>query len=306
MTAIPETATNKGAARQNVERFPWLDWMVVPTLVVLAVVVGYPIVYTLMLSVQDYNLLDIEPANFVGFDNYRDLLNDQIFWTSLQNTAVYTFGSVFISALFGLVLALLTENIGGGRGSRLVRSLLLMPWAVPFVVVAFLFRYMYLQNGGVINAVLLAMGIIHEPVPWLNSATLAMPAVVVANIWAMTPFFFLLLSAALTAIPNEVIEAARIDKARTWAMIVHIKLPFLRNALLISSLLMIIANFNDFAKIWAMTQGGPGYSTSTLVIYVYRLAFESFEFGYASAIGVVWLLLLFVFAVAYLRALRMG
>ena len=306
MTAIPETATNKGAARQNVERFPWLDWMVVPTLVVLAVVVGYPIVYTLMLSVQDYNLLDIEPASFVGFDNYRDLLNDQIFWTSLQNTAVYTFGSVFISALFGLVLALLTENIGGGRGSRLVRSLLLMPWAVPFVVVAFLFRYMYLQNGGVINAVLLAMGIIHEPVPWLNSATLAMPAVVVANIWAMTPFFFLLLSAALTAIPNEVIEAARIDKARTWAMIVHIKLPFLRNALLISSLLMIIANFNDFAKIWAMTQGGPGYSTSTLVIYVYRLAFESFEFGYASAIGVVWLLLLFVFAVAYLRALRMG
>jgi ABC-type sugar transport system permease subunit len=306
VTAIPETATNKGAARQNVERFPWLDWMVVPTLVVLAVVVGYPIVYTLMLSVQDYNLLDIEPANFVGFDNYRDLLNDQIFWTSLQNTAVYTFASVFISALFGLVLALLTENIGGGRGSRLVRSLLLMPWAVPFVVVAFLFRYMYLQNGGVINAVLLAMGIIHEPVPWLNSATLAMPAVVVANIWAMTPFFFLLLSAALTAIPNEVIEAARIDKARTWAMIVHIKLPFLRNALLISSLLMIIANFNDFAKIWAMTQGGPGYSTSTLVIYVYRLAFESFEFGYASAIGVVWLLLLFVFAVAYLRALRMG
>ena len=306
MTAIPETATNKGAARQNVERFPWLDWMVVPTLVVLAVVVGYPIVYTLMLSVQDYNLLDIEPASFVGFDNYRDLLNDQIFWTSLQNTAVYTFGSVFISALYGLVLALLTENIGGGRGSRLVRSLLLMPWAVPFVVVAFLFRYMYLQNGGVINAVLLAMGIIHEPVPWLNSATLAMPAVVVANIWAMTPFFFLLLSAALTAIPNEVIEAARIDKARTWAMIVHIKLPFLRNALLISSLLMIIANFNDFAKIWAMTQVGPGYSTSTLVIYVYRLAFESFEFGYASAIGVVWLLLLFVFAVAYLRALRMG
>lgn len=306
MTAISQTATNKGAARQNVERFPWLDWMVVPTLVVLAVVVGYPIVYTLMLSVQDYNLLDIEPAGFVGFDNYRDLLTDQIFWTSLQNTAVYTFGSVFISALFGLVLALLTENIGGGRGSRLVRSLLLMPWAVPFVVVAFLFRYMYLQNGGVINAVLLAMGIIHEPVPWLNSATLAMPAVVVANIWAMTPFFFLLLSAALTAIPNEVIEAARIDKARTWAMIVHIKLPFLRNALLISSLLMIIANFNDFAKIWAMTQGGPGYSTSTLVIYVYRLAFESFEFGYASAIGVVWLLLLFVFAVAYLRALRMG
>jgi ABC-type sugar transport system permease subunit len=297
--------TTTDTARRNVERYPLLDWMVTPTLVVLALVVGYPIVYTLVLSVQDYNLLDMTPASFVGMQNYHDLLVDPIFWVSLENTAIYTFASVGISALFGLVLALLTENLFSGP-SRFVRALLLMPWAVPFVVVAFLFRYMYLQNGGVINAVLLATGIVHEPVQWLNSSTLAMPAVVIANIWVMTPFFFLLLSAALTAIPNEVIEAARIDRARGWSMIVSIKLPFLRAALLISSLLMVIANFNDFAKIWAMTQGGPGYSTSTLVVYVYRLAFEQFNFGYASAIGVVWLLLLFVFAVAYLRALRIN
>ena len=126
----------------------------------------------------------------------------------------------------------------------------------------------------------------------------------VANIWTMVPFFFLLLSAALAAIPNEVIESARIDRARTASMIFHIKLPFLRNALLVSSLLMIISNVNDFAKIWAMTEGGPGYSTTTLVVYVYRLAFEDFNFGYASAIGVVWLLLLLGFAFAYLRTLR--
>jgi multiple sugar transport system permease protein len=188
---------------------------------------------------------------------------------------------------------------------RAVRALLLLPWAVPFVVVAFLFRYMYLQNGGIINEMLLWSGLVDRPIPWLNDATLAMPAVMVANIWAMAPFFFLLLSAALSGIPNEVIESARVDRARTWSMIWHIKLPFLRNPLLVSSLLMVIANFNDFAKIWAMTQGGPGFSTTTLVIYVYRLAFENFEFGYASATGVVWLLLLFVFAFAYLRALRM-
>ncbi|HVW92539.1 MAG TPA: sugar ABC transporter permease [Devosia sp.] len=274
-----------------------------PTLVVLALVVGYPIVYTLVLSVQDYNLLNVTPATFVGAQNYRNLVLDPIFWVSLENTAIYTFGSVIVSALLGLILALLTENLTSGP-SRFARTLLLMPWAVPFVVVAFLFRYMYLQNGGIINAILLATGILHAPVPWLNSAALAMPAVSVANIWAMTPFFFLLLSAALTAIPNEVIEAARIDRARGWSMIVFIKLPFLAAALLISSLLMVISNFNDFAKIWAMTQGGPGYSTSTLVVYVYRLAFEQYNFGYASAIGVVWLLLLLCFALAYLRALR--
>jgi ABC-type sugar transport system permease subunit len=282
---------------------PWLDAMVLPTLGILAIVVGYPIVYALVLSTQDYNLLSAESARFVGDANYRKLYSDPIFWQALTNTALYTFGSVAISVLLGLTLALLTENLVGQRG-RIARALLLTPWAVPFVVIAFLFRYMYLQNSGAINALLLAAGAIDAPISWLNVSSLALPAVMVTNIWAMTPFFFLLLSAALAGVPNEVIESARIDRAGAFGMIFRIKLPFLRNALLVSSLLMIIANFNDFAKIWAMTQGGPGYSTTTLVIYVYRQAFENFAFGYASAVGVIWLLLLLAFAVAYLRALR--
>ena len=290
-------------ARRNAGRVPWLDWMVVPTLLVLAIVVGYPVVYTLLLSVQDYNLLEIEPARYVGAENFAKIFSDRIFWQSLWNTAYYTFGSVAASAAIGLALALLMENLGGAR-FRAVRALLLTPWAVPFVVVAFLFRYMYLESGGIVNSVLLSIGLIDAPVRWLNDAALALPAVMVANVWAMTPFFFLLLSAALSGIPDQVIESARVDRAGPVSMIWHIKLPFLRNPLLIGALLMVIANFNDFAKIWAMTQGGPAYSTSTLVIYVYRVAFENFEFGYASALGVVWLLLLFVFALAYLRALR--
>ena len=298
-------AVSRGATdlRHVRAREPWLDWMVLPTLGVLAVVIGYPVVYTLVLSGTHYNLLDNDPARYVGAANYVKLWHDRVFWQSLGNTATYTFGSVAAAVLIGLALALLVEAQGGPR-MRAVRALLLTPWAVPFVVTAFLFRYMYLLNGGVINAVLLKLGIIGAPVSWLNVASLALPSVMVANVWAMTPFFFLLLSAALAAIPNEVIESARVDRARGWSMVLHIKLPFLRNALLVSSLLMIISNFNDFAKIWATTQGGPGYATTTLVVYVYRLAFESFEFGYASAIGVVWLLLLLGFALAYLRALR--
>jgi len=277
--------------------------MVLPSVGVLAIVVGYPVLYTLLLSTQDYNLLGVTPTRFVGAGNYHKLLDDPTFWTSLANTALYTFGSVAVAAVLGLVLALVTEDVGGRRG-RVARALLLTPWAVPFVVVAFLFRYMYLQNGGAINAVLLATGLIRAPISWLNEASLALPAVMVTNIWAMTPFFFLLLAAALAGIPNEVLESARVDRARGLSLVMHVKLPFLRNALLVSSLLMIIANFNDFAKIWAMTQGGPGYSTTTLVVYVYRQAFENFSIGYASAIGVVWLVLLLAFAVAYLRALR--
>ena len=304
MTATTvEQPAKPAPARKNAERVPWIDWMVLPTVVVLAVVIGYPVVYTLVLSATKYNMLDMVPPHYIGGGNYEHLASDPIFWTSLKNTAIYTFGSVIISSLLGLTLALLTESLTGWR-FRSVRALLLTPWAVPFVVVAFLFRYMYLQNGGVINAVLLDLGLIDKPVLWLNNSTLALPAIMVANIWAMMPFFFLLLSAALAAIPNEVIESARIDKAGIWSMVFQIKLPFLRSALFISSLLMIISNFNDFAKIWAMTQGGPGYSTTTLVVYVYRLAFENFNFGYASAIGVVWLVLLLVFALVYLRAVR--
>jgi multiple sugar transport system permease protein len=303
VTAVPAAARARGTGSARAD--PWLDWMILPTLGVLAVVVGYPIVYTLVLSSERFNLLDPEPARYVGAANFAHLLSDRIFWDALRNTAIYTFGSVSAAVVLGLALALLAETYGGRR-MRLVRALLLTPWAVPFVVTAFLFRYMYLQNGGIVNALLLSIGAIGAPVPWLNAASLALPAVMAANVWAMTPFFFLLLSAALAGIPNEIIESARVDRARTWSMVFRIKLPLLRNALVVGSLLMVISNFNDFAKIWAMTQGGPGYATTTLVVYVYRLAFESFDFGYASAIGVVWLILLSAFALAYLRALRQG
>jgi ABC-type sugar transport system permease subunit len=300
--SVPARA--RRAVVRDRERIPWFDTMVLPSVGVLAIVVGYPVVYTLVLAAEDYNLIGTTPPRFVGPANFAKLVHDPTFWQALGNTLIYTFGSVAIAALLGLALALLTEN-AGGRGGRFVRALLLTPWAVPFVVVAFLFRYMYLQNGGVVNAVLLHAGIVRAPVAWLNNASLALPSVMVANVWTMTPFFFLLLSAALAGIPNEVIESARVDRARGMSMIVGIKLPFLRSALLVGSLLMVISNFNDFAKIWATTQGGPGYATTTLVVYVYRLAFENFQFGYASAMGVVWLLLLMGFAVAYLRALRL-
>jgi ABC-type sugar transport system permease subunit len=132
------------------------------------------------------NLLDIEPARFIGARNYQRLAADPVFWSSLENTAIYTFGSVVVAALFGLALALLTENLLGWR-FRAVRSLLLVPWAVPFVVVAFLFRFMFLQDGGVINAVLLRVGLIAAPVPWLNDSKLALPSIMLTNVWSSNP-----------------------------------------------------------------------------------------------------------------------
>jgi multiple sugar transport system permease protein len=163
---------------------------------------------------------------------------------------------------------------------------------------------MFNDAGGVVNAILLDLGIVDRGVGWLTSGSWALFTVTLANIWTQVPFFFLVFSAALAGIPNEVVEAARVDRSRGLSMVMQIKMPFLRGAFLVSSLIMVVANFNDFGKIWAMTEGGPGYSTTTLVVYVYRLAFGAFDLGYASAVGIVWLVLLLLFAVAYVRALQ--
>jgi multiple sugar transport system permease protein len=289
--------------RRRAGRTPWFDWMVLPVLAVLAVVIGYPMVSAAILSTERYNPVSGFPAEGVGLRNYDRLLSeDPVFWDALIHTAIYTFGSVLVAALGGLILALLVENLSDRW--RALRMLLLTPWAVPIIVVAFLFRYMFDDEGGIVNAALLELGIVDDKVGWLTSSTWALFTVTLANVWTQIPFFFLVFSAALAGIPNDVVESARVDRSRGLSMVFHIKLPFLRGAFLVSSLIMVVANFNDFGKIWAMTEGGPGYSTTTLVVYVYRLAFGSFDLGYASAIGVVWLVLLMLFAIVYVRALQ--
>lgn len=276
--------------------------MIIPTVAVLVIVIGYPVVRTFMLSRLKYNFISSAPAHSVGAGNYLHLFNDPIFWQALINTAVYTFGSVAIAMFIGAALSLLTEGFVGRL--RFIKALLLTPWAVPFIVVAFLFRYMFEERSGVVNSILMHIGLAHAHIPWLNSAVRAMPTVMVANIWTQTPFFFLIFAAAVAGIPQEVVESARMDRAKGWTMIWRIKAPFMRGAALVGGLLMVISNFNDFAKIWAMTEGGPGYATTTLVVYVYRIAFTSYDFGYSATIGVVWLVFLIAFAVLYIRSMQ--
>ena len=279
----------------------WFDWMTAPALIILAVVVGYPIIDAVIISLSNYNL-QFPVNNFVGAANYRLLVHDPVFWQALQNTAIYTGVAVVAGLLVGLVLALALERLRGPW--RFIRAVLLTPWAMPVIVVAFLFQFMFTNPGGITNVLLEKTGIIHSPIPWLTSPPWAMAAVIMANVWTRAPFFLLLFTAALGAVPDEVIEAARIDRAGAWSMIVRIKLPYLRNAALVGALLMIIQNFNDFPLIWAMTGGGPANGTTTLVVYVYELAFTSFKLGYASSIGVVWLVLLLIVASLFIRVLR--
>ncbi|HET9078247.1 MAG TPA: sugar ABC transporter permease [Acidimicrobiales bacterium] len=281
------------------------DWMALPALVVLAAVIGYPIVKAIQLSFTNTNLLSSTGAHSVGFSNYDTLFNnDPVFWQALEHTMVYTFVSVAVAGLIGLLLALATENLGGAW--RFVRTLMLAPWGVPVIVVAFLFYYMFQDRGGIVNETLVNLGLVHTPVHWLTSGNWALVAVIVANVWSITPFFLLMFTAALASVPNEVIEAARVDRAGTLGMLTRIKLPYLRTAALLGTLLMVIQNFNNFPLIYSMTKGGPVYSTTTLVIYVYQLAFSQFHLGFASAVGVIWLIILLVFAGMFIRLMRTG
>lgn len=294
-----EARTTRAPRRRRGAR--WFDWMTLPALVILAVVIGYPIVDAVIVSFSNYSL-EFPVHAFVGASNYHVLVHDPLFWQSLRNTLIFTGASVVIGMAIGLVLALALERLSGPW--RFLRALLLTPWAVPVIVVAFLFEFMFTNPGGITNALLEDLHIISSPVPWLTSPDWAMVSVIVANVWTQAPFFLLIFTAALAGVPDTVIEAARIDRAGTWSMIAFIKLPYLRTAATVGAVLMIIQNFNNFPLIYAMTGGGPANATSTLVVYVYELAFTEFKLGYASAIGVIWLVLLLVIVSAFVRVLR--
>ncbi|MHB8619547.1 MAG: carbohydrate ABC transporter permease [Chloroflexota bacterium] len=281
---------------------PWVDWMVLPTVAVLAFVIAYPSIRTLILSGYHENLLNPAGTHPIGFSNYGQLAHDSVFWTAARNTLVFTAVSVAIGMVLGLGIALLLAGLP--VRPRFLQGALLTPWAVPVIVVAFLFRYMFDQQVGVINFLLGSLHLIGSYIPWLASTRWSMPAVIVANVWSQTPFYVLMFVAGLKSIPDDVREAARMDGATGWREFWSVTVPFLQNTLVIASIIMVIGNFNNFPLVWAMTGGGPVYATTTLVVYIYQLAFSQFSIGYASAVGTIWLIVLLALAVTYIRVLQ--
>ncbi len=284
-------------------RTPWLDWMAIPAMVVLIVVVGYPIVRAVTLAFTDYNLIAGDAAaQNVGAANFNKIPSDPVFWTALRNTAQFAAASLVGSVTVGLSLALATERLQGPW--RFFRGFLLAPWAVPVIVTAFLFQFLFLDRGGLINSLLINTGLRDSPVRWLTSNDWSLWSVIIANVWQSAPFFLLVFTAGLRAVPDDVIEAARVDKTKGWMMVWRIKIPFLVGPGGIAAIIATINNLNQFPLVYSLTGGGPGYSSTTLTVYLYQLAFVRFDLGYASAIGVVWLVLMMILASLFLGRLR--
>ena len=299
---LPLAQSRRDRAPRRRAPSPLAPLFLAPAFVIMGYVVAYPLLRTFWLSLFHVELADPDHQAFVGFGNFLALGHDLAFWQSLTKTLQFTSITVAASFVIGLGFALLASGLPERFAP--IRGLMLVPWVTPAVVVGFLFLYMFDQETGVANLLLLHFHIVQHRLAWLPDANLAPAAIIIANVWSQTPFFVLMFTAGLAAIPVAQREAIRIDGARGWAEFRHLTVPYLRHIMVIASLIAIINNFSSFTVIWTMTQGGPIYATTTLAVQIYRVAFQQFKFGYGAAMGVLWMLVLLVLSVIYIRTLQ--
>jgi multiple sugar transport system permease protein len=248
--------------------------------------------------------LQQETSNGVvwGLGNFTRLVSDNFFLTAMVHTFVYAVAALSCEFLLGLGLALLLNSKMRGRG--LFRASLLVPMMLPAVVVGVVWRLMLNPDFGAINGTLRRFGISTESLTWTASPKLAMLSVIAVDVWQWTPFVFLVLLAGLQAIPEEPYEAALIDGSSRWQTFWHVTLPLLKPSILIVLLLRTMDLLRVFDQIFILTEGGPGFATEMISLYIYRTAFRFFDFGYAAAMSFVLLALTNVISVIYIKFLQ--
>ncbi|MEM8672379.1 MAG: sugar ABC transporter permease [Cyanobacteria bacterium P01_G01_bin.67] len=276
----------------------WL--MLFPALFILVLVFIYPIGRAFWLSWFTENLgTQLQPV-FTGWGNYQRMLGDGRFWQSLWNTSVFTVISVILELLLGLGVALVLNQSFMGRG--VVRTIAIIPWALPTAVMGLAWAWIFNDQYGVANDILLRLGLIDTGINWLGTPTLAMTALIIADVWKTTPFISIILLAGLQSISADLYEAHKMDGASPWQSFSQITLPLLMPQILIALLFRFAQSFGVFDLVQVMTGGGPAGSTETVSIYIYSTVMRYLDFGYGAALVVVTFLLL-VLAVAIISLL---
>ena len=245
----------------------------VPAAICLLATVVVPIILAIKMSLYADVLYKPQDYRFIGLGNYLRLIEDPVFWLTLRNSVVWVFGSVILQFIFGFAAALLLQQ--AFRGRALVRTLTLLPWIIPGVVVGLIWEWLYQPNYGVINDLLIRFGLMSERVAWLSSPDLAMAAVVFTNVWRGIPFFAIMLLAGLQAVPDELYEAAHVDGAGVFSRFWHITLPLLRPIIVVATATRIIWTFNYADLIFVMTGGGPANATQITSSYTLLQAYSS-------------------------------
>ena len=270
---------------------------VIPALILLSLVTIYPIIYVFYLSLHR-RLLIFNISKFVWFENYLFLLNDNRFWNAFKNTIYFTVVSVSLELLIGLFVAVLLNRAFRLKG--LMRAVILIPWAIPTVVSARMWEWMYNTDFGILNYVL------GSEINWLGSPFWAMNAAIFMDVWKTTPFVAILLIAGLQVIPQELYQAAKIDGAGGWAIFRRITLPLLKPVILIVLIFRTLDAFRVFDAVYVLTGGGPANTTETLSIYAYKVLFQTLQFGYGSTLSAVVFLCTGIISIFYIRILSRG
>lgn len=299
------TTAETRAARLGRRRHRLVDalsrWsFMAPAIVLLGLVLAYPIFYTLEISFAEFDLMTFGAGEWVGFDNYREVMSDYRFWESLRVTLIYLVWALPIQVGLGFAIAYLINAPWRGRG--MVRALFIIPMVVAPVVAGGIWRMILDPLWGLMNYGLAFLGF--EPLDWFGDPDLAMAAIVIIDTWRWTPFIVLIGTAAILALPKDVFEAARIDGANWWAMLWQIALPLLVPIIAATFVIRWLGAVKMFDIVLAATAGGPGKATNIINLFIYEEAFRSLRFAESSAMAIVVLILTMIFTGIFLRGSR--
>ena len=272
-----------------------------PAVGVLLLVMVFPSLYNIYMSMHEWFAISAAEPEFVGLRNFTDLFGkDENFRDAIGRTIYFTAFAVIVELILGLGIALLLNR--ELKGHKLIRTLFMLPMMATPTAMGLIWVLMYNPTLGVLNYLLSLIGI--PPQEWLSNLAIVIPALAIVDIWQYTPFVTLLLLAGLATIPSEPVESARIDGASAWQILWHIILPLLRPTMVVAALFRIIDTLKTFDTIYVMTQGGPGRASQTINLYAFQMAFEYFHIGYAAAVSLSLIVMVFMVSAVLIRFRR--
>ena len=279
-----------------------LAWgLVVPTLLIVFATALGPLIYAGWLSFHDVSVR-LAAREFIGIDNYVDIVKSPIFRASVLRTAYFSVVSLAIQIPLGIAMALVLNQKFVGR--NIVRAVILIPWAIPTIVNGVLWQWIYNGSYGALNGLLYQFGLIEKPIAWLGMPWRAMNMVILADTWKVLPFYVVLFLAGLQTIPTELYDAAAVDGAGNIAKFRHVILPYLRPLLLVVLIVRTMETFRVFDIVYMLTLGGPAGGTMVIAFHTYQVTFLSLKFGYGTALSFLIALIVLLLALVYIRILR--
>lgn len=289
-------------ARPQLKRKSEPYMFLLPTILLLLFMFGYPLINSFIMAFQNYNLTTPTKISFNGLNNFRKLFGESDIWLIIRNSFIYVAVSVAGQFFLGLTLALALNKKFKLRG--LYQAIVFLPWSLSAFVIGLMHRWAFNGEYGVINDILLKLSIVNEKIAWLGTPGFSLAVVIIAMIWMGIPFFAIMILASLQSIPVNIYEASYIDGCGPLRRFFQITIPYIKPVIIVTILLRTIWIFNSFDLIVVITNGGPANYSQTLPSYMYTKAFSSYDFGLASALGVLLMTVLVVYVIVFLKTTR--